>query len=112
MGWGRNAAMTSGQAIHEDICAALEAALGGAAEAELEHVLTDGYAHALALEAERRRLERKLAQAAASLGGPSAASIEDLAVLGRRIEDTDRRLSELRTLLVPLKARREEAHAA
>src|SRR2546425_12443724 len=38
---------------------------------DLEHTLTAGYARALALEAERWRLERKIAEVAAELGRQS-----------------------------------------
>jgi hypothetical protein len=49
----------------------LNAPASGAAAptlARLEEALTDGYAHALALEAERLRLERRISEVAHELG--------------------------------------------
>ena len=72
----------------------------------IERTLTDGYAHALSLEAERLRLERRLAEAAERLqpGDPDERTIE-LSELARRLNgaaaeltDLRRRLSELRRL--------------
>ena len=57
--------------IHDDIRSLLEAPPTGEDAPSLdhlEHTLTDGYAGALALEAERWRIERRIADVAARLG--------------------------------------------
>jgi hypothetical protein len=75
---------------------------------DIEDKLTAGYARALALDAERRRLERRLAETAANMGGrPSEGS--EVAELGRLISATDGDLTELRGLLSCLRTRADEA---
>ena len=67
---------------------------------DVERTLTDGYAHALALEAERRRAETRLR----ALAGSADHLVEALALKGRvgRIEEE---LGELRLLLRGLAAK-------
>jgi hypothetical protein len=77
--------------------------------ARLEETLTEGYAQALALEAERWRLERRLGEMARE-GGADAG--EELQSLGKRLTNADSALSELRTLLGSLHARARSARAA
>ena len=58
--------------IHDEIRSLLDAPPDGEDAPTIdaiEHTLTAGYARALALEAERWRLERRIAQVAAELGG-------------------------------------------
>jgi hypothetical protein len=66
----------------------------------LEETLTAGYAQALALEAERIRLERRLGEVAREAGGgdPSRLSAE-LASLAGRLTSADGELAKLRALL-------------
>lgn len=101
--------MNVGMTIQNDIRAIIEAPPRDDSRAELERVLTDGYAHALTLQAERQRLERRLSEAVASLPRPAAGRTEDVASLKRQIEETDSRLVQLRSLLAPLKARFDQA---
>lgn len=76
---------------------------------DLEHTLTAGYARALALEAERWRIERKIAELAASLGGDSGkGQHSELASLGRRLSVADGDLTHLRGLLSSLRTRADE----
>jgi hypothetical protein len=72
----------------------------------IDRTLTDGYAHALTLEAERWRLERRLSEAAQNLqpGDPAEKTVE-LSEIARRLDgytgelgDLRGRLSELRRL--------------
>ena len=77
--------------------------------ARLEETLTEGYAQALALEAERWRLERRLGEMARE-GGPDVG--EELQSLGKRLTSADSALAELRTLLGSLHARARNARAA
>ena len=87
---------------------------GGLLLAQLEDTLTAGYARALALEAERLRVERRIAEVAAKLAdGDSDLRREELAKLAERLTSTDRDLTRLRTVLAALKVRaREERQAA
>jgi hypothetical protein len=79
----------------------------------LEHVLASGYAQALALEAERWRLERRLREIALELAdGKEGARTEELVSLARRMADAAGDLSRLRGLLTTLKARASAVRAA
>jgi hypothetical protein len=71
--------------------------------AAMEHALTDGYAHALALEAERSRLQRRLGEAAHDL--EEAGGTEEISTLAKRLRNADGELDELRTLLGSLRLR-------
>jgi hypothetical protein len=93
--------------IHDDIRHLLDSPTVGAGAptlAAIEHTLTAGYAEALALEAERWRLERRVADVASRLGGGGGYT-DDLAGLGSRIAATDRELQALRALLDSLSDR-------
>src|SRR6266480_2886822 len=75
----------------------------------IEHTLTAGYARALALEAERWRLERRIATVAAKLGGKSQDDEHsELTQLGQRLAAADGDLSGLRGLLSSLRSRADE----
>ncbi len=79
----------------------------------VELVLTDGYAHALALEAERRRLERRIGELAGDLGsGDLAVKTEELSVLTKRLTSADDDLARLRRLLGTLRDRASALRAA
>ena len=101
--------------IHDDIRTLLDAPPTGAGAPSLdhlEHTLTSGYARALALEAERRRIERRLADVAARLGDET--TDEDAAELSRLAQSlslADDDLSRLRALLVSLRTRANEVRA-
>jgi hypothetical protein len=76
---------------------------------DIEHTLTAGYANALALEAERWRLERKIAEVASQLGDRSGVSEQsELVQLGQRLSATDGHLTLLRDLLSSLRRRADE----
>jgi|SRR5215216_3628221 ABC-type phosphate transport system auxiliary subunit len=77
---------------------------------EIEETLTAGYANALALEAERLRIERRIAAAAASLGAESGdPTTAELATLGKRLTAADGDLARLRALLSSLRLRADQA---
>jgi ABC-type phosphate transport system auxiliary subunit len=79
----------------------------------LERVLTDGYAHALALEAERWRLERRITELAAGLGdGDLRGKTEELSTLAKRVTAVQAELEHLRHTLSTLRAHRAELRAA
>ena len=102
--------------IHDDIRSLLEAPPTGEEAPTLDHIehtLTAGYARALALEAERWRLERKIADVAARLGDEvTDEDATELAKLGQRLSDADGDLTGLRTLLVSLRDRADQVRAA
>lgn len=101
--------------IHEEIRTLLEAPPAGADAPSLdaiEHTLTAGYARALALEAERWRLERRIADVASKLGAQSGALQQsELTKLGQRLSAADGDLSRLRGLLSSLRSRADEVRA-
>jgi hypothetical protein len=74
--------------------------------AHMETTLTDGYARALALEAEHWRLQRSIGAIAAELadgtGGPRT---KELASLARRLALTEEELRGLRDILSSLRDR-------
>lgn len=68
--------------------------------ARIEDTLTEGYARALALEAERLRIERRLGEVAREAGGRRPASLSDeLSTLAARLTSADGELAKLRGLL-------------
>ena len=79
----------------------------------VEHTLTSGYARALALEAERLRIERQLADVASRLGDDATdEDASELAALGQRLSVADDDLTRLRVLLASLRSRANEIRAA
>ena len=88
----------------------LEAPVSGASAptlARLEETLTDGYAQALALEAERSRIERRIGEVARTVVEPVETHVTDeIVALGRRLTHADLELGRLRTVLLRLQARR------
>jgi hypothetical protein len=78
----------------------------------LEETLTAGYAQALALEAERWRIERRLGEVARDAHLPGASQLaEELASLAKRLRNTDAELAQLRETLGSLQARAREVRA-
>jgi hypothetical protein len=78
----------------------------------IETTLTDGYAEALVLEAERSRIERRLGAVVKDAGEVSAHSVAaELADLSGRLEAADSELAQLRTLLRDLQVVRRRRRA-
>jgi hypothetical protein len=101
--------------IHDEILQLLDGPTAGAGAptlATIEHTLTAGYAEALALEAERWRIERQITELAAGLGEDAAARADELAGLGRRMSAADSELTGLRALLDALRDRAAAVRAA
>jgi hypothetical protein len=69
--------------------------------AQIERTLTDGYAAALSLEAERWRLERRMAEVVAR--GIDQKEAEELASLSQRLNGNQGRLASLRAVLADLR---------
>jgi len=84
----------------------------GADEPTLEHVedtLTEGYATALTLEAERLRLQRRIGEVARAATGDHAAELRSL---GSRLKNADGELEQLRAVLGTLYDRARLMRAA
>jgi uncharacterized protein involved in exopolysaccharide biosynthesis len=73
--------------------------------AHMETTLTDGYARALALEAELWRLQREIGGIAADLAEGGDARTKELASLARRFARSEKDLTSLRQTLVSLRER-------
>lgn len=72
--------------------------------AQIERTLTDGYAEALSLEAERWRLERRIAEVTHGIQrGDTAKKARELATLARRLDGNASALAKLRGLLAELR---------
>ncbi|HEX4679236.1 MAG TPA: hypothetical protein VH210_08575 [Gaiellaceae bacterium] len=70
----------------------------------IERTLTDGYAQALSLEAEKWRLEKRINEVAQSLQrGDTATKARELAALAKRVEGSVGDLTALRSLLSVLR---------
>ena len=95
----------------EQIKALIDAATGDIDR--IEHTLTDGYAQAMALEAERWRLERRISKVAGEMeSGDVAAKARELAVLAARLEEIAVDLHRLRSRLAELRQLAGEARVA
>ena len=95
-----------------DLCDSLDALIAAptehdeAARAELERTLTDGYASALSLEAERLRLERRIGHVAAQVSERNKdVKADELAELSLKLSRASGDLRELRERLVTLRRR-------
>jgi hypothetical protein len=79
----------------------------------LDSTLTAGYAHALQLEAERWRVERRIGEVAATLvDDKSELDTNELASLARRLTLANEDIASLRTLLGSLRDRRSAIRTA
>jgi hypothetical protein len=76
----------------------------------IESTLTDGYAEALVLEAERTRIERRLGEVARDAGREE--NLREFARLAESLEAADGELESLRSLLRNLQARRRLVRSA
>ena len=86
---------------------------GGPAAAErIEQTLTDGYAHALELEAERWRVERQIADLAKLLAGGDEGRADELSRLYARLASTDAEVKRLRGTLATLRRHVDAVRAA
>ena len=72
--------------------------------AQIERTLTDGYAHALALEGEKLRLERRITELTQSLDrGDTEENARELASLAKSIDGNQGALARLRAQLAELR---------
>jgi hypothetical protein len=71
---------------------------------QIERTLTDGYAEALSLEAERWRTARRIAEVAQGIQrGDTATKARELASLSQRLDGNAGRLKRLRSVLADLR---------
>jgi hypothetical protein len=81
--------------------------------AQVERTLADGYACALQIEAESRRLRHRLEERAASLAeSPASEHVVEVAGLAKGIARTDGELAELRAALLELRETARRLRAA
>jgi hypothetical protein len=95
-------------ALCDELDALIEAppVRGRAARARIERTLTDGYAGAMSLEAERLKLERRIAEVAGEVSVKNrGAKTEELAELSSRLSATSGDLERLRERLVAVRRR-------
>jgi hypothetical protein len=102
--------------VTDDIQALLAASNAAVSKTLLERVdvtLTDGYAHALQLEAERRRIEQRISEVVASVpAGADQDHEPELVVLAERLSAANENIAGLRALLRSLRDRRTELRRA
>jgi len=79
---------------------------------QLEDTLTSGYAAALALEAERWRIERRISEVASLLGDGQRGGTKEIVKLAERLNVADADLARLRGMLTTLRVRADAARAA
>ena len=71
---------------------------------QLERTLTDGYAHALSLEAEQWRVEKRIQEVAQTLQrGDTAKKARELTTLVKKLDESADDLTELRARLAVLR---------
>jgi ABC-type phosphate transport system auxiliary subunit len=75
----------------------------------LERTLTDGYARALSLEAERWRLQRRIGQMTSTLDRDGLSGATELSSLVRRLEAEEGKIEQLRADLGRLRQRYSDA---
>ena len=92
-----------------EIATLLEQAEDDDDPARLERTLTDGYAQALTLEAERTTLERQVLRLSLELDEHGEASLREVKALARRLHDCDDSFERLRGELARLKRRHSRA---
>ena len=77
--------------------------------ARIERTLTEGYARALTLEAERSSLQRRVRQMTSALGEQGGSSTSEVSALARRLDACDITFEQLRGELVRLRRRHSRA---
>ena len=79
----------------------------------IERTLTDGYAHALSIEAEKWRLEKRINEVAQSLEhGNTAKKAQELSTLARRLDVNAGDLVRLRALLSELRRHADDVRVS
>jgi hypothetical protein len=80
---------------------------------QIEKTLTDGYAYALSLEAERWRIEKRISEGAQDIQqGDLAENAIELSTLAQRLDVNADDLAQLRTLLADLRRHADDVRVA
>ena len=90
----------------EELLGQIDLLIGTAARDldRIERTLTDGYAHALSLEAEKWRIERRIQEVAHDLdGSDTTTKTDELTSLAKRLDGNAGDLTKLRSLLADLR---------
>jgi hypothetical protein len=95
--------------LMEEISSLLAKSEGGDDPDHLERTLTDGYARALSLEAERWRLQQRIGKLTAIVARGDAASQSELATAMRLLKRSEGDIGELRSRLGVLRERHSTA---
>jgi hypothetical protein len=85
-----------------------DGASAATATRRIERTLTEGYAHALALEAERMRLHRRLGEAASNVQDAGSDGVDEISTLAKRLAEADAELGRLRERLQALRSRAQD----
>ena len=93
----------------EELLDAPESGSAAPSLARMEAILTDGYAQALALEAERSRIERRIGEVATTAEDRVDGLAAELAALASRKRTAEGELKRLRSLLGRLNDRARAA---
>jgi hypothetical protein len=87
--------------FRESVCVLLDSP--APSHAAIEDTLTTGYAHALGLEAARRRLEHSIIESAAVISAREPESVSRVRSLASELEQTEGLLNELREAIEQLR---------
>jgi hypothetical protein len=79
----------------------------------IERTLTDGYAEALSLEAEKWRLQKRIAEVAQGIQrGDTVKKARELSTLAKRLDGNDGDLTKLRAVLGDLRRHADDVRVA
>ena len=95
--------------LFTEIATLLDRAEGEDDPARLERTLTDGYAQALTLEAERTNLERQVLRLSLELDEDGGATLTEVKALAQRLHDCDESTERLEASSSRLKRRHSQA---
>jgi hypothetical protein len=101
--------MTELEPLFDEIAALLDREEVDDDPVRIEQTLTDGYACALTLEAERSCLERRVRELTPTLGEKGGSSTREVSALARRLDACDMSFERLRRELVRLRRRHSSA---
>ncbi|MDQ3992488.1 MAG: hypothetical protein M3229_02400 [Actinomycetota bacterium] len=101
-------------ALIDRVHALIDAPLDGTPgeRASIEYTLTEGYARALALEAERRRIDERITELTTLLRADDQRRLSEFTALAQRRSRAEGEISRLRALLRTLRERLAAAAAA
>ena len=101
--------MSDLEPLLDEIAELLDQAEGADDPVRLEQTLTDGYARALTLEAERTTLAQRVRRLTATLGESGGSSTSEVSALARRLDAYDLSFERLQEELERLRRRHSSA---